>query len=188
MGTGKSTVAELLTAFGAELIDFDQLARQALLPESPGWSQTVELFGPKIVNADQTLDRAKIASVIFKKPLIRQALEDIVHPLAWDLMRQKLVSLKDSPLIIIDVPLLFEANLNSLFHPIIVSFAAFETQYQRLRARDPHRSRSLTKKMIRAQMPIAEKIRLADAIINNSGSLVQLIRQTKELWRRLTKM
>jgi dephospho-CoA kinase len=186
MGSGKSTVAELLVAFGAELIDFDELARFVLSPRSEGWTKVVELFGPKIVLKDDNLDRPKIASLVFKNPSALKALEDIIHPLAWRLMLDRLNELKDSPMVVIDIPLLFEAGVNSLFRPVIVCHADYNTRYQRLRARDPKRSRRLTKKMLASQWPVTEKIRLADAIINNTGSFVQLIRQTKALWLKLT--
>jgi dephospho-CoA kinase len=182
MGSGKTTVAELLRAFGAELIDFDGLAREALAPETPGWAQALELFGPKAKKPDNSLDRARLAEIIFKKPDLRKALEAIVHPLTWELMGRRLAELQASPLVIIDVPLLFEANLNSLFRPVIVCFASWETQYQRLRSRDPNRSRGLTKKMLQSQLPFSEKIRQADVVINNDGSLIDLIRRAKDLW------
>ncbi|MDR1872861.1 MAG: dephospho-CoA kinase [Deltaproteobacteria bacterium] len=185
VGSGKSTVAELLVAFGADLIDFDLLSRKVLEPDTPGFYQTVELLGPKIVTKDGTLDRQKIALTIFKKPLIKKALEDIVHPLAWDLMVDRLTALTDSPLVIIDTPLLFEANLNPLFYPVIVTFASVDAQYQRLRSRDPHKSRRLLKSVIKSQKPFAEKVRLADIVINNGGSLISLIRQTKEVYLTL---
>jgi dephospho-CoA kinase len=185
VGSGKSTVAELLVAFGADLIDFDNLAREVLAPETPGHAQVIELFGPKIQKPDLSLDRQRIAEIIFKKPEVRKALEGVVHPLAWDLMLQRLSELKASPLVVIDVPLLFEANLNGLFNPVIVCYASFEAQYRRLRARDPQRSRFLAKRMIKSQKPFAEKIRLASAIIDNSGSFIQTIRQTKRLWQGL---
>ncbi|MDR2422183.1 MAG: dephospho-CoA kinase [Deltaproteobacteria bacterium] len=186
VGSGKSTVAELMAAFGAELIDFDLLSREVLSPESVGWSQAVELFGPKIKGPDLSLDRKRIAQIVFKKPLIRKALEDIVHPLAWELMIQRLTELEESPLVVVDVPLLFEARLNGLFSPVVVCYASFEAQYRRLRARDPQKSRFLAKRIIKSQMPFAEKVRLADAIVDNNGSLSLLIRQTKELWLRLS--
>jgi dephospho-CoA kinase len=186
VASGKSTAAELLTAFGADLIDFDELARQALEPQTPGWEAAAALFGPKMVRPDQTLDRLKIASLIFKKPLLRAELENIIHPRTWELMIQRLKDLEASPLIIIDVPLLFEANLQSLFSPVIVCFCPSDLQYRRLRARDPHKSRRLAKKMILSQMPMAEKVRLGTFIINNNGSLRSLIRQTKRIWLDLT--
>ncbi|MDR0550134.1 MAG: dephospho-CoA kinase [Deltaproteobacteria bacterium] len=185
VASGKSTVASLLVALGADLIDFDVLAREVLAPFTPGWTEALKLFGPKFQKPDQSLDRPKIAALVFKKPLIRRALENIVHPLTWELTLQKLDELKDSPLVIIDVPLLFEANLNSLFKPVVVCFADPETQYLRLRARDPKKSRFLVKRMIKSQKPYADKIRLADAIIDNRGSLSRLIQQTKDLWLRL---
>jgi dephospho-CoA kinase len=131
------------------------------------------------------LDRAKISKLIFKKPLLKKGLEDIVHPLVWEMMLNRLSELKDSPLVIIDVPLLFEAQLNSLFSPIILCFCPPDLQYKRLRDRDPQKGRWLSKRIIKSQMPISEKIRLSNFIINNNGSFSQLIRQTKEIWLNL---
>jgi dephospho-CoA kinase len=182
VASGKSTVAELLVAFGADLIDFDILARQVLKPDLPGWTKAVELFGPKMVNSDKTLNRAKIGALVFKKPDLRRKLEEIVHPQVWELMLKRLSELKESPLIIIDVPLLFETRINSLFSPVVLCFCTPVQQYQRLRARDPHKGRGLCKRTIKSQSPSAEKIRLSNYIINNSGSLPELIRQTKKVW------
>jgi len=186
IATGKSTAAELLSLFGASIIDFDLLARKTLEPESPGWEKTIKLFGPKIKNSDGSLNRALMGKKVFKDSRLRLELEAIIHPLTWRMMIGELKVLRENPFIVIDVPLLFEANLAQMFSPIVLCFASAITQLNRLTNRQPDLSRRAAKRIIASQTPMAEKVRRASYIINNDGSLSQIIRQIKKLWLDFT--
>jgi dephospho-CoA kinase len=186
VASGKSTVSELLRAFGAEIIDFDLLSREALAPEGRAFEAAKALFGPKCLAKDGTLDRAFVARRIFKDPRLRLALEAEVHPYTWERMLAELERLRDRPAVVADVPLLFEAGLESLFSPTVLCFASPAVQLRRLRDRNPALSAREARRMIGSQLPPAEKLRLADCVVSNDGAMRDTIRQTKALWDRLT--
>jgi dephospho-CoA kinase len=167
IASGKSTVAALLEAFGARLVDFDVLAREALEPGTPTWERALALFGPKARLADGQLDRPFMAKKVFKDPELRQALEDIVHPFTWGRMLQELSRGGPWPLTVVDIPLLYEANLQSLFPVVILSFATPATQIRRLLSRSPGLSERQAKRILKNQLPITDKLRRADVILNN---------------------
>ncbi|MDR1109234.1 MAG: dephospho-CoA kinase [Deltaproteobacteria bacterium] len=185
LASGKSTVATLFEVFGASRLDFDQFARQALAPGGAGHGEAAAILGPKAVLPDGQLDRALIGRRIFRDPALRLALEAIVHPLTWGLMLSRLRELGPRPMVAIEVPLLYEARLDPLFDRVILSFASPETQLGRLVLRNPSLGRRQARRMLRAQMPILEKLRRASMVIDNNGPLTVAIRQAKELWDAL---
>ncbi|MDR1081928.1 MAG: dephospho-CoA kinase [Deltaproteobacteria bacterium] len=185
VASGKSTVAELLRAFGARIIDFDLLAREALEPGGASFEAAAAIFGPKSRGKDGTLDRAFIARRIFRDPKLREALEAEIHPYTWKRMTEELRRLKDAPFVVADVPLLFEARLNTLFSPTVLCFASAQVQLKRLRDRSGDLSGRQAMRIIRSQMPPAEKLRLAECVISNDGPIRETIRQTRALWDRL---
>ncbi|MDR2300966.1 MAG: dephospho-CoA kinase [Deltaproteobacteria bacterium] len=187
LATGKSTVAALFEVFGASRLDFDRYARQAVAPDSPGLSEVVKLFGPGCLLPGGEMNRTFVGKKVFKDPVLRKGLEDIIHPETWKLMLQNLKSPNLKPVTVIEIPLLFEAGLETLFDHVLLSFAAPETQLRRLLFRDPKLGKSLAKKMIAAQTPILEKLRRAKSVVNNDGPLARTIYQTKDLWDALIK-
>jgi dephospho-CoA kinase len=186
IASGKSTVAALMECFGAKIIDFDLLAREALEPGTDTFDSTLALFGPKALLKDGRLDRALMAKRVFKDPGLRRALEDIVHPFTWKRMLGELGKSKEAPLTVMDVPLLYEAGLQSLFPRVILCFAAPGTQVKRLLFRNPGLSQRQAKRILANQLPMAEKLRHANIVLNNDGGLRELIFQTKDLYLRLT--
>jgi dephospho-CoA kinase len=186
LASGKSTVAALFEVFGATRLDFDDLARQAVAPNSPALAEIVKLFGPKSLLPDGQMNRAYLAKKVFKNPLLRKSLEAIIHPETWKLMLENLKAPELKPVIVIEIPLLFEVGLESLFDQVLLCFAKPETQLRRLIFRQPKLGKSLAKKMLAAQTPILDKLRRAKMIVNNEGPLSQTIYQAKELWDLLT--
>jgi dephospho-CoA kinase len=186
IASGKSTVAALMEAFGAKIIDFDLLSREALKPQSPTWEMTLRLFGPKAKLPDDELNRPFIAKKIFKDKNLRLELEAIVHPFTWRRMLEELKKFGDNSLTVIDIPLLYEANLQSLFSPVILSFASPSTQVKRLLFRNPELSQRDAKKILQNQLTITDKLRHANIVINNDGSMAELIRQVSDLYKRLS--
>jgi dephospho-CoA kinase len=187
IASGKSTLDELLVnSYGAQLIDFDIFAKEALLKDTEGYYKAIKLFGKKVVKKeDATLDRPLIASLIYKKPKLKKKLEDIVHPYTWKRMLEELSILKDQKLIVIDIPLLFEASLYTLFSPKVLCFATPTTQIERLLERNPNLNEQDAQKILQNQWAITQKIRLADYIINNNGQREDLIPQVKDLYDKL---
>jgi dephospho-CoA kinase len=179
-------VAALFEVFGATKLDYDRFARQAVAPDGAFLPEVVKLFGPKCLLPSGELNRAWVGKKVFKDPSLRKQLEAIIHPETWALMLQSLKSTNLKPLTIIEIPLLFEAGLESRFDRVILSFATPETQLRRLRFRDPKLSKSQAKRMINSQTSILDKVRRAQMIVNNDGPLSLTIYQTKDLWDLLT--
>lgn len=185
LASGKSTVATLFEVFGANRLDFDRFSREAVAPGTVGLERVVEIFGPKCLQPDGQLDRPYVRKRVFKDQTLKKYLEDIIHPATWKIMLKCLKVGPPAPVTVIEIPLLFEARLDSLFDRVILAFASPEVQLRRLMFRDPKLGKSQAKKMIASQMPILEKLRRAKTVVNNDGSLSEAIYQAKKLWDSL---
>ena len=186
IASGKSTVAKIFQRLGAAIVNADDLAREVVLPGREAWKEIVASFGAEILQTDQNLDRQKLRTLIFNQPEARKRLESIIHPrvraLAEERIRQ--YSAAGYPVVIYEVPLLFEGKLQEWLRPVILVACNVETQTGRLQQRD-HLTRADAEKHIAAQMSLAEKRRLADYVIENNGSLADLERQTREIVEQL---
>ncbi|EHS58459.1 dephospho-CoA kinase [Paenibacillus sp. Aloe-11] len=186
IATGKSTVSALLVAKGALLIDADAIAREVMLPGHPVLAAVIQHFGQAVMNSDGTLHRKKLGEIVFADPVQRQALNDITHPAIREEMRLRMVAYEreqSDKLVLADIPLLYESGLESLYEEIMVVYVPREVQLQRLMLRD-----GLTEEQaglrLSAQMDIEQKRRLADIVIDNSGTLAETERQIELFWQR----
>lgn len=189
IATGKSTVAAMFEEAGARIIDADAIAREATRKGSPAYDDIVAHFGSHILLADSEIDRRQLAAVIFNDPAEQRALERMVHPHVKAETARRLERIRmETPgaVVIIDVPLLFEAGMDQGLDAVIVVYVPEKVQIRRLMARD-----GLTKPevlaRIRAQMPIDQKKSLATLVIDNSGSFESTRAQTLEVYRQLTQ-
>jgi len=178
IASGKSTVARVLERLGAAVINADTLSREVVEPGQDAWKEIVEALGADVLQSDQTLDRQKIRTIIFNNPDARKKLESIIHPrvraLAEERIRERTAA--GYPIIVYEVPLLFEGNLQEWLRPVILIACDVGTQRTRLQQRD-HLTDAEAQKHIDAQMSLAEKRRLADYVIENDGSLDDLEQQ-----------
>jgi dephospho-CoA kinase len=183
---GKSTVASMLVSLGAILIDADQLAREVVMPGRPALQQIVERFGPEVMLPDGTLHRKALGALIFNEPVARKDLEAITHPFIrqtmWDQMHQAEEAYPDK-LVVVDVPLLYESKLQDHYEQVMVIYVPERVQLQRLIERDGL-SLEAAEQRLQAQMPIEQKKRLADIVIDNSGSLADTDKQIQKFWQR----
>lgn len=186
IASGKSTVAKILQSLGAAIVNADDLAREVVEPGHEAWKEIVASFGADILQSDQTLDRQKLRTLIFNQPEARKRLESIIHPrvraLAEERIRQYAAA--GYPVVIYEVPLLFEGNLQEWLRPVILVACDVETQTARLQKRD-HLTAAEAEKHIAAQMSLKDKRRLADYVIENNGSLEDLERQTRQILEEL---
>ncbi|HSC43011.1 MAG TPA: dephospho-CoA kinase [Candidatus Binatia bacterium] len=186
IASGKSTVAKILQSLGAAIVNADDLAREVAEPGHEAWKEIVASFGADILQSDQTLDRQKLRTLIFNQPEARKRLESIIHPrvraLAEERIRQYAAA--GYPVVIYEVPLLFEGNLQEWLRPVILVACDVETQTARLQKRD-HLTAADAEKHIAAQMSLKDKRRLADYVIENNGSLEDLERQTRQILEKL---
>jgi dephospho-CoA kinase len=190
IATGKSTVSRILKELGAPLIDFDLLARQVVEPRKPAWKEIVEYFGEEVVQEDGRIDRKRLSEIVFQDVEKRRKLESLTHPRIFEEFHRQVkeIASKDPDAIIqAGIPLLIELDLQPRFDKVLLVYAPRETQIDRLMKRD-RISREAAMNILRAQMPIDEKLRLADFVIHNDGSLEETRRQVEAVWQELKKM
>jgi dephospho-CoA kinase len=187
IASGKSTVARMLQELGAETIDFDVLSRVVVEPEKEAWKEIVAFFGEQVLQEGRTLDRKKISEIVFGDPEKRKKLEGFIHPRIYAEFSARVRELtrKDPRAIIqVAVPLLIEANLQSLFHKILVVYVPEEIQIRRLMERD-RISREKAESILSAQLSIEEKKSYADYLVDNSGSIEETKKQILGVWGRI---
>jgi len=189
IGTGKSTVARMFAELGAFVIDHDKISREVVESGRPAWQAIVDAFGNAVLNDDRSINRQALADIVFKNPDKLLLLNSIVHPAVLD-EDQRLVEerkrIDPDGLIIKDVPLLLEAGpeiAHILVDKIIVVFASPDIQLKRLIARgvpeDDARNR------IKTQLPVRDKTKYADFVVNNDGTLDETMQQVKAIYSKL---
>ena len=175
IGSGKSAVAAHWRARGLPVVNADELARVAVQPGSDALRQIIDYFGPDIVDAGGNLDRARLGGIVFSDTEARRVLDGIVHPAVRKLAGARFaeVAKRGEPLACYEVPLLYEVGLERTYTPVVVVNAPEALRRPRLAARDGL-GQSQIDARIAAQMPLSEKVRRADYVIENDGSLAQL--------------
>lgn len=180
IGTGKSTVARSLEEQGLWITDADQLAREAIRPGSPLLQTVIDHFGAQILNQQGQLDRRSLGRLVFSNAEARRWLEQQIHPYVRDQMQRQIPQApQDGPPLCLVVPLLFEADMVDLVTEIWVVWCSEHQQIQRLLQRD-QLSRAEIEARIASQLPLSEKIKRADVVLDNSGSLAQLQEQIRQ--------
>jgi dephospho-CoA kinase len=189
IATGKSTVAAIFEEAGARLIDADRIARETVRKGSPAYRDIVAHFGTDILFGDGEIDRKRLAAIVFNDSSEQRTLERIVHPqVKQEVDRRVALIGRQEPdaLIILDIPLLFEAGMQPGLGAVIVVYAPEHLQIARLMARDGLTEPEAIAR-IHAQMPIESKRALATHVIDNSGSIEHSRGQALEIYRRLAR-
>jgi dephospho-CoA kinase len=187
IASGKSTVSALFVNKGAALVDADVIAREVMLPGHQVLAATVRHFGQDILSPDGTLDRAKLGEIVFRDPEARQTLNDLTHPAIRQEIRarmQAMDELEPERLIIVDIPLMYESNLQGMFEEIVVVYVPREVQLARLMLRN-HWTKEQAEDRLNAQMDIEVKRNKATYVIDNSRDLAYTEMQVAQLWDRL---
>lgn len=187
IASGKSTVADLLAAHGATIIDADQLAREAVAPGTDGFEAVVERFGPSVVAADGTLDRSALRARVFADPAARETLNQIVHPRVRQLRDAAVAAARarGDRLIVSDIPLLFEVGLEHAFDAIVLVDAPEAIRKERL-VRHRGLTPAVAQSMIDAQWPTTRKRNRVHWILENDGTPEALRARVEALWPMLT--
>jgi len=186
IGSGKSTVDQLLSERGATIIDADVLARRAVETGTAAYKSIVERWGTSILGPDGTLDRGALRRIVFSEPAELEQLNALVHP-EVERMRASLVEaarLRGDKLVVCDVPLLFERKMTDLFDRIVLVDAPRPVRLERL-VRERGLKETEAMDMIVAQMPAELKRARADFVIDNVGTLTQLDVRVAEVWGAL---
>jgi dephospho-CoA kinase len=187
IATGKSHVLAQLAKLGAPTIDADKLARDVVAPGTPGLKAVVDRFGEDVLDQMGGLDRRKLGSIVFSDPLARRDLEEIIHPAVRGAIDEWYASLGEVPagFAVADIPLLYETARQREFDAVIVTACDTNTQLTRIMARDGI-SEAEARARIAAQLPMSEKIRRADYVINTDGSFDETSVQVRDVFKRLS--
>lgn len=188
IAAGKSTVARVWESLGATIIDADRLAREAVEPGTPALREIAAEWGPGVLDASGRLDRAALRRIVFTDPEARARLERIVHPAVGALREREYrrATERGEPLIVADIPLLFEVGLADEFDTIVLVDAPESVREQRL-VSDRGLSQEDARQMIAAQMPSEQKRSDAEYVIDNVGTPAELERRAADVWRELQR-
>jgi dephospho-CoA kinase len=183
IASGKSTVAARLRGRGVPVVDADELAREVVAPGTEGLREIALAFGDEVLRVDGTLDRKALAQRVFGDETRRKRLEAITHPriTALTLERAAELASKGEPLACYEAALIVENGVADSFRPLVVVATPEETQLARLLTRDGGTTERDARARIRAQKPLAEKIALADYVIDTTGTLEENARRTDEV-------
>ncbi|MGY1725835.1 dephospho-CoA kinase [Geodermatophilus sp. SYSU D01062] len=180
IGSGKSTVAALLAARGALVVDADRIAREVVEPGTPGLAAVVDAFGPEVLTPEGALDRPALAAVVFADPQARARLDGIVHPLVRARALEVVEAAPDDAVVVQDVPLLVETGQAGAYDLVLVVEADLDTRVARLVLRglteDDARAR------IAAQATDEQRRAVADVVLDNSGAPEALAAQVERFW------
>jgi dephospho-CoA kinase len=187
IAAGKSAVARRWRELGAFVVDADELARRVVEPGTPALGRIVETWGESVLDGGE-LDRAALRRIVFADPEARERLEEIVHPAVAAMRDEAFRAAAEAghPLVVADIPLLFEAGLAQEFDVVVLVDAPEETRLARLvgdRGMDPEEAR----RMIRAQMPSELKRAHADVVIENARSRAELNLRAETVWGELAR-
>lgn len=182
IATGKSTVAKLFKNKKIPIVDSDVISREIVHQNQSAYHQIVHQFGVGILQKDQSINRKKLASLIFSDPRKRHELNQIVHPIIIEeiIKERDQFIVEKEPLIVLDIPLLYELDLVHLVDKVVVVYTSYKNQLWRLMKREKL-DESEANKRIEAQMDIEEKRKLADYVINNNDSLEKTEEQFEQL-------
>jgi dephospho-CoA kinase len=183
IATGKSTVDRMLEAHGATVIDADELAREVVVAGEPALDEVAARFGRELILPDGTLDRTRLAAIVFADPDARRDLERITHPRILELMQERIAAALagPAPLVAVDIPLLFENAREGMFEGVLLVYAPREVQLRRLHERDGLDETAALQRLA-AQLPIAEKRARATWVVENTDGLDATQRAVDRWW------
>jgi dephospho-CoA kinase len=182
IASGKSTVSNFFKELNITVVDADIEARLAVMKGESAYFKIIAEFGEEVLLADGEIDRQKLGSIIFHHEVKRQLLNNIVHPEVRKRMSAQVEKAKQNgeEVVVLDIPLLFESKLTYMVDKTLLVFVDNETQLKRLIARN-NLSVEDAEARIHSQMPLSDKMKLADAVINNNGSIEDTKKQLQEI-------
>ena len=182
-GMGKSSVASLFRACGAWTLDSDAIVA-GLLNKKAVIEKIITLLGPEVLDSNQRLNKSVVADIIFKNKTSRKKIETLLHPLVFRAMEAAIKKIKKNyPMVIVEVPLLFEGKFQKRFNRTITVYTNQRTALARLKKAGVSRKDALAR--LHAQMDIRQKKRLADYVIDNNGTRQQANAQVRKVYKSL---
>ena len=186
IATGKSYVANKIKEAGVPMVDADVLSREVVAPGTPGLAAVRRRFGPDAVRRDGTMDRVRIAQIVFKDKRARLDLEAIIHPAVQKAIDEFFATLpKRTPFAVADIPLLFETGRDNQFNAVVVVACPREMQLQRLMERNKL-SKEDAERRLNSQLPIDQKVKKATHVIRTEGSFEDTDKQIADLIKKLS--
>lgn len=185
IGTGKSTIANHFKTLQIPVVDADLIARQVVEPGEDAYTVIVETFGEQILQEDETLDRKALGAIVFQDEAKRKQLNDIIHPaIRKEMLKQRDAYVQEEfPAVVLDIPLLYESKLTDYVEKIIVVSVDSDVQLKRIVERD-NSTETEAQQRINSQIPVSKKAEMADATIDNNGTVSE---SHEQLERILTK-
>ncbi len=190
IASGKSTVSNILKEQGAYLIEADQIARELVQPHTPVWKELVRRFGKEILTEDGAIHRKRLAGRIFSDPGQRRLVNRILHPRIYEEMRRRTEEIggkDEDAIVVMDVPLLVETKGYEGMDRVIVVTSTETQQVERLREREGMPAEE-AKKILASQASAKDRLKVADFVIHNEGSLEETKRRTREVFQELRKI
>jgi len=183
---GKSTVASMFRDLGAKIIDADKLGHSVIFPNKPAWKKIVKIFGKDILQNDLTINREKLGKIVFTNQTFLKKLNEVTHPEITKMIKKEIDSATNNQekVLIIDAALIYEAKIDRLMDKIIVVYIDKDEQIKRLIKRNNF-SRDEALQRVRSQIPMKEKAKMADYVIDNSNSLSKTREQVEKIWQSL---
>jgi len=187
VASGKSTVSKVLREEGAYIIDADQIARELVQPHTPSWQELIKIFGDEILQKEGFIDRKKLAALVFVNSEKRVLLNQLLHPKIKEETerRAKEIGQRDpEAVVVIDAALLVETGYYQDMDQLILVHSTEAQQIERLEKRDGIGEEE-ARRIVSAQMPLEEKLKVADGVIRNEGSIEETRRKAKEVFQEL---
>jgi dephospho-CoA kinase len=183
IASGKSTTARLFHELGARIVDADQLARDVVMPGQPALAEIARAFGPEMLTPEGTLDRKRLGALVFNDAAKRQKLEAITHPRIAMLTQERLAGLRaeGQPVALYEAALLVENGTHRALDGLVVTRCDEATQLERLRRRDGF-DEAEARARVAAQLPLANKVAVADWVIDTSGTMAETQSQVAKVW------
>ena len=188
IASGKSVVSNMLRDLGAGIIDADEISREVMIPHTKCWEEVIASYGSELLLEDLTIDRKKLAISVFKDSKKIKKLNRIVHPYIMQRIEEMIDEIRSKDpqaLVIVDAALLVETGVYKHYDKLIVVYVSKETQLKRLIIRDAM-SQEEAESRIDLQSPLTEKLKVADYIIENEGSLSKTREEVEKVYKALT--
>ena len=186
VGSGKSTVAQFLAELGAVILDADKVGHEVLKPGTEVWQEVVAAFGQQILTLNGDIDRKKLGEIVFSNPDLLSRLNKIMHPRMYEIVKARIEGYQQQGIrvVVLEAPLLIEADWTSLVDEIWVTVAPEPTVLKRLKEKAGlSEQQSLAR--IQSQLSPKERTKHADVVINTDCSLDELRARIRELWQKL---